>query len=653
MAIVQSAGQLAATEDRGGNAGTRATSSVALYNQRRQTYAQILKSQPNVRTVVSFIARNIAQLGTHLFERVSDTDRQRRRDHPFEATLRQPNPADRRLTRFRLIHRTMWDLAAFDAAFWGLLPLRGVDRSVILPLPVARMEIQGHMWPTLYRFHGRRGPLDLRPDQVVHFQGSHDGDSGLWGISPIESLRRVLAEDDAAGIYREQFWRSGARVSGLIERPADAPEWSPEAKARFETSWRQAWSGLGAGAGGTPILEDGMSFKEGASVDARSAQYVEARKLSREEAAALWHIDPLFVGIRGTGEAFASVKERHKSLYQDDLGPWIVMLEEDLTAQALPAFETNDTLRDRLYVKLNIAEKLRGAPEELAESLTKLTGRPILEANEARGLLELNDHEDGSGLVVPLNVLVGGQTSPGAPAPGTANRPTPARTGTKAVGPTVAQYAAATNPHRAAAAAVLARTFNRQKAEVLAELGAAGDTVTADDVFDRERWDAELAVDLLGLGLDLGSDVANLTAESLAFDGVDVDAFIPFLEASTTAAAAGINTATRNRIEELLAGDEAGDALGEMFTIAASARAAQIAQTRTTAVAGFAARDTARQAGRASKVWVVTSQESRHPGLDGETVPIGSAFSNGLQWPGDGAGSVDEIAGCTCILRFD
>jgi hypothetical protein len=54
-----------------------------------------------------------------------------------------------------------------------------------------------------------------------------------------------------------------------------------------------------------------------------------------------------------------------------------------------------------------------------------------------------------------------------------------------------------------------------------------------------------------------------------------------------------------------------------------------------------------------TKTWIVTSGKSRHPEMDGETVPVWESFSNGLAWPGDGAGGADETAGCKCLLQLN
>jgi len=86
---------------------------------------------------------------------------------------------------------------------------------------------------------------------------------------------------------------------------------------------------------------------------------------------------------------------------------------------------------------------------------------------------------------------------------------------------------------------------------------------------------------------------------------------------------------------------------------ALTARIAQIALTRTTSTAGFAAHEGARQAGVTHKVWLVNSATPRadHPS-DGETVPLDGTFSNGACWPGDASAGVVQTAGCTCTLDF-
>lgn len=54
-----------------------------------------------------------------------------------------------------------------------------------------------------------------------------------------------------------------------------------------------------------------------------------------------------------------------------------------------------------------------------------------------------------------------------------------------------------------------------------------------------------------------------------------------------------------------------------------------------------------------TKTWIVTSARSRHPEMDGETVLIFEPFSNGLDYPGDPAGSVGDTANCMCTMQVN
>ena len=54
--------------------------------------AQLYRTQPNLRAVVSFLADNAAQIPIKVFDRASDTDRPRVLDSPAALLLAQPNP---------------------------------------------------------------------------------------------------------------------------------------------------------------------------------------------------------------------------------------------------------------------------------------------------------------------------------------------------------------------------------------------------------------------------------------------------------------------------------------------------------------------------------------------------------------------------------
>lgn len=368
-------------------------------------YGEIWRTQDAVRTVVTFLARNIAQLGLPMYHRKDDADRERLQDHPLAKLLRRPNPWT---TRYRFVNALVHDFAIYDNAYLMKAKLDGSTVGLIR-MPPRLVTPKGDNWltPDEFEFRGQKGTKLIPADQVVYFRGySYDEDVGT---SPLEALRRTLREAWTGGEMREQIMRNGARASGYIQRPnaKEAGQWSPEARERFKKEWQDQYSGDGPQAGGTPILEDGMTF-EAASQTAKELQYIEGRKLTREEVASAYFIPPPMVGILDHA-SFSNITEQHKMLYQDTLGPWLTMLQDEIALQLIPDFESNP---DEFYVEFNLREKLTGSFEERAASIQTSVGAPWMTVNEARALDNRPPVEGGDELIRPLNVTQNGDQDP-------------------------------------------------------------------------------------------------------------------------------------------------------------------------------------------------------------------------------------------------
>jgi HK97 family phage portal protein len=467
MAFVVTAGQITAIHsvDRASPWwGWNPSQTVALSPTMTMTYQQMWRAQPQLRTVVGFLARNVAQLGVDVYRRVSDTDRTKVRDHPVARLLEHPFPGSK-LTKYRLLSGIMHDIGIYDNAF--LLKVDVDGQPALLPISPRNIAPEGSEWTTAQRYvlRGDRGEQRVDADRVVHIFG-YNPDDMRQGTSPIETLRQILAEEHAATMYREQLWRNGARVAGYLKRPKDAPRWSDPARERFSSSWQAQYTGEGPQAGGTPILEDGMEF-ENAGVSPKDAQYVESRRLTREEVAVAYHVSPAMVGMTEATN-FSSMRELHTMLYQDTLAPYLQQIAQDLENQLLEDLDP-DAADGSTYIEFNLAEKMRGSFEEQAGAFQSATGSPWMTRNEVRGMLNLSAVDGGDDLIVPLNVLAGGLASPNDTAPDN-----PSTDG---------------NPK---ARELLRHTYRRQCKAVTSNIGAGHP-----DVFERGRWDAELAADLI------------------------------------------------------------------------------------------------------------------------------------------------------------
>lgn len=605
----------------------------------RLTAAQMWRTQPHFRTVVTFLARNIAQLGLHSFERVDDTDRRRDRVSPLARALFE---VDGQMTTHELIFSLVGDLALYDRAYWWAAPssemssgwmIRRIPPTWITPKMSNPFEV-GH-----YELHLPDRPMQkLSTDQVLAFPGFDPTKAS--GASPtVDALRQVLQEQVEAAVYRAQTWKRGGRVSSVIERPKDAPSWSPEAMEQFREDWYSKYTGRGSKAGGTPILEDGMTLKR-IDFNAQEQQYVEAAKLSLVTVAAAFHINPTMVG-QNDGANYSNVREFRKMLYGDTLGPLIAQIEDRINTFLVPRMGLDPATH---YVEFNIDEKLQGNFEETSVALQSATGGPWMTRNEARALRNLPALEGGDQLVVPLNVLEGGQASPhdsgSQNTTGQSSAP-----GVRAK----ARAGAAENDH----ALALAEFFTRQGSAVRSALGRKADA----EWWDAGRWDAELADVLLSLSTSTSEAAARRAIEQVGLDPDDysTEQTRAFLSAVASREAEAINGVTKAQVEQALSEEEPMSAVAKVFVAAASVRAVQAAATLVTQSSGFGTVEAGKQLGRgfATKTWVVTSSNPRdsHARMNGETVGIEQPFSNGLDYPAVG-GDPDEVANCRCEVSM-
>ncbi len=640
MTVVVSAGTLLSPDALWNRASTGG--SLRLYDRYYYDYATLYRTQPNVRTCVDFIARNIAQLGLHVFRRVSETDRQRLRDHPLARLIARPLPPAFKVTQYRLFEAVLSDLGIYFNAYWLKIGTPE-SRLGLLRLPPPYVQVEGGLMPTRYVLELGRERREFSPEQVVHFRG-FSAESCTTGLSPLETLRRILAEEHAMGDYREGFWQNSARMNGIVERPLEAPEWSSEGRERFRAELQALYSGAG-NSGRTGVLEEGMTWKP-MSFNAQESEYLGARKLTREECARAYHIPLPMVGILDHA-TFSNIKEQHKNLYQDALGPWLAMIEQDIELQLLGDFPDSAGV----YVEFNIQEKLAGSFEEQTASLQSAVGAPYMTRNEARARMNLPSVPGGERLVTPLNVIEGGQASPRDSAPKGEGATKALGAGAKAAELDASMPRLRTR-HEEKWRELLVAYFRRQERALASRAGRGAASIET-IITDPERWDRELYEDLYRMNVATATVWARRVVD-LVEGELDEERMQAWLSENARISSEEINDSTAAQLADKLLDSGALDAIRHVFDVAATARAAEIATSKVTTASNFGAQEGAKQAGFRTKTWIVNSSNPRsaHAAMAGETVPIGQRFSNGMMWPGDPAGGADNNANCQCGVAF-
>lgn len=653
-------------------------------------YAGIYSRQLWVYVVVNKLARAQARLPLPVYER-GERGRERRDDHPMSRLLSRPNPA---MSGYDLWLWTSSTRDIYGDTFW--FKRREGGRVVALyPLHPASMTHHDGRWSF---DNGSLRLTNIDPGDLVTFKHFHP-DSLTRGLSPLEPLRSTLENEWSARTATSSFWQRGARPGTALSHPNTLSEGAAE---RLKKQYDELTGGAG-NTGATIVLEEGMEPKT-LTLTAEEAQYIETRKLNREEVCAGYDVPPPVVHILDRA-TFSNITEQMRSMYRDTMGG------------RLPAFEAaiETDLRqvewagDDVYAEFLMDEVLRGDFETRQDALNKASHMTIAEKRRVENLpfIEGTDRIFLNTATMPLDAIdaqaaaIARQTEesdepladviPLAAARSVMGRlswqqsldQVDARslvdglseTDSAAVaaaladergkGGSVADFKArvrSMGSRGVKAARIKAPDLSDHEAQVRKTLrgffGRQGDAVLSSGRFDKEHWDKELTDDLHATAVAVSAAVGKSTMRGLGYDAsdYDVDRTVAFLRAVSERLAGNINQTTRDHYETAKADDEADPA--EVFATATETRSAGIAVGVTTLVGNFAVIESGRrvredQGGTPTKTWITgANPRPTHAAMNGETVGIDDTFSNGLEWPGSG-GDAAEVAGCNCSIVVD
>ena len=619
--------------------------------------ATLYRTQPNLRAVVSFLADNAAQIPIKVYKRASDTDRPRVLDSPAALLLSDPNPD---MTAYEFKRCMYSDLLLYERFL--VLLLRNKDMASGWELrPVPATWIQQYRGKSVFAPDSivvgvpNNTAIEIPSESFILFHG-YDPTDPMRQYSRITALKETLHEQIESNRFRRQMWHKGGRFNSYVTRPKDVQPWSDSAFERFKETFNLSWAGKDAAdGGGMPILEDGMEIKT-VQFNSRDAQWADSVKLSREDCAAVYHVNPAMIWP-GSGQTYASARDNARALYNDCLAPTLMQATDRLNKMVLPRVGEDQSH----YVAYDITIKTEGTYEEKIATLSSAVGAPFLSRNEARARLDLPAIEGGDELITPLNVVAGGLASPHDTDPTVERYNSAPKIETKSATEEKPARKSVGKPDDAEAkklSDVYTAFFQRQAKSILPKLGAKADW------WDADRWNRELTDDLFDEAFDISKKRAKQVLKDLFADGdYDPDRTEAFIRKMCQRRAEMVNDVTYNELLAALDADEDDDALK-----ATPEGVFQNAEENRCDTAGFAfagalcawtlmevCQQNEQQGETIMKTWVVTSGNPRasHAAMNGETVPYKEPFSNGAMWPGDIDNlDAEECANCHCILEI-
>jgi HK97 family phage portal protein len=518
--------------------GTNQRVEAAFVSAQSANYGYLYEHQPAVRRVVDYIARSVAQLGLKLYERRDDTEREHAPDHPAARTMAHPNdldPADRFIFDFvvdKLVYNNAYALK-LGKNNGGPLTLISVPPAAVAVNGTGRFTVESY---SIYRADGTN--FTVNPTDMIHWRGKGTDEQRL-GTSYLETLRLLLAEDAASQAASIELSKQGLAKPGYIKRPLEAPEWSEDARGRFQESWaNQSKSSPRK----TPVLEEGMEFAD-FGVSPKDAEMLDGRRFTNDEVAALY----------GMKHCPPADEEERKAFLADVLAPITVELAKQLTFSIAEA----EYGAEDYYFEFDLDEKLRGDLENRFQAMTAAAGRPWMTVDEIRALQNLPPVETGDELTIPLNVMIGDNPrpapnvmpiqDPNKPAQDGSHREIEERSSPPALkAPLYLPRSVAKRERRDRDAhvleALLRAHFGRQQ-RVTAAKGSQAKAL------DAERWNAELAADLHRQSRKTVHREAGIDAARMG-EGFDPARSENYLAAASRSEAENINALTAEHVRE-------------------------------------------------------------------------------------------------------
>lgn len=195
------------------------------------------------------------------------------------------------------------------------------------------------------------------------------------GLSRLESLRSTLMSEDSSRNALSAAWRNAGRPNMVLSSDKAL---GPDGRKRLKESFDSVHAGS-SNAGQTLVLEDGLKALP-LQMTAEEMQFVESRKLNREEICACFDIAPPIVHILDRA-TFSNISAQMRAFYRDTMAPILESLESALDHYVGKYWQGSKVAR------FAVDEVIRGDWEVRADAAARLATVGGLTPNETRELM--------------------------------------------------------------------------------------------------------------------------------------------------------------------------------------------------------------------------------------------------------------------------
>lgn len=275
-------------------------------------------------------------------------------------------------------------------AFWHGEGYLGIFRdhcgriSDLIPLPTEGRTIRkdrdtGQLW---YDFTVDGLTRTFAPsDLIIVFFDTYDG---LYGKGILALAKSTIAADAGAQKYARKFYQNGARMSGIVSVDTDLGK---EGRERVKESFQQYAS---ESMFKVAVLDRNMTYTP-IGLNQQQAQFIESRNFSVEEVSRFTGI-PQYM-LQSGKQAYSSNEQQQLDFVISTLQPYVTQWEEEFQYKLL----TRKQLTDGLYLRMNVAARLRGDNESRSRFYEKMIFSGVYCPDDCRALEEKNPLPNGEG----------------------------------------------------------------------------------------------------------------------------------------------------------------------------------------------------------------------------------------------------------------
>ena len=480
----------------------------------------------------------------------------------------------------------------------------------------------------------------------------------IRGLSPLSAAKNEMNADYAAGVYNNQFFVNNATPDGVIEVDKDK-ELDIGDLRKLKAMWYENHGGP-ANAHKTAFLLGGMSYKS-MGFTQKDMDYIQGRGFSRDAVLSVFGVHPFVAGFYDSGTVTrATAKEAKRLFWTGTLKPQLIRIEEKLAVEFFPRYAPG-------FVGVFDYSEVEELQDDYTEAVETAKGLFSLgySRNEVNERLRLGmpfEDTDGATRYLPMNLVEVGTEEIDEPEVAVDIAVEPEKM-VKAIGTITHRnfLKVQTQMEKILQSKIKKFIFN-QRTEVL-KLITGKKELTPEwiniqgglrGIYDDGA--VKLVLEVEPIYREAASVAGEMALENI---GLADKQFIinEALINTRLNLVKGMNQTIYNQVKkEVFEGVKLGESIntiGDRIKAVyntTTKRSKVIARTETASLMNGTSFDVYKQEGIKEKQWISEGDARESHQISEEHVPIGSAFSNGLMYPGDASAGPEETVNCRCSI---